>query len=92
MTALAALALLAWVYLLALHGRFWQAGPVLAPVRPAALPDVDVVIPARDEAEGIGDALRSMLAIAKSPYDNVVKQLRRDRSSNDPDAVDNNWL
>jgi len=33
-----------------------------------------------------------MLAIAKSPYDNVVKQLRRDRSSNDPDAVDNNWL
>ncbi len=62
MTALAVLALLAWVYLLALHGRFWQAGPMLAPVRPAALPDVDVVIPARDEAEGIGDALRSLLA------------------------------
>jgi hopene-associated glycosyltransferase HpnB len=62
MTALAVLALLAWVYLLALHGRFWQAGPALAPVRPAALPEVDIVIPARDEAEGIGDALRSLLA------------------------------
>jgi DNA repair protein RadA/Sms len=44
------------------------------------------------ESATIGDALRSMLAVAKSPYDNVVKQLRRDRSSNDPDAVDNNWL
>ncbi len=62
MTALAVLALLAWAYLLVLHGRFWQAGPVLAPARPAALPDVDIVIPARDEAEGIGDALRSLLA------------------------------
>ena len=63
MTALAVLALLAWAYLLALHGRFWQAGPALAPARPAAaLPDVDIVVPARDEAEGIGDALRSLLA------------------------------
>ena len=31
MTVLAAVALLAWAYLLTLHGRFWQAGPVLAP-------------------------------------------------------------
>jgi len=66
MTALAAVALLAWAYLLALHGRFWQAGPSLAPARPALPPDLDpdldIVIPARDEAEGIGDALRSLLA------------------------------
>ncbi len=61
-TAIAALALLAWVYLLAFHGRFWSAGPVLAPVRPDALPAMDVVIPARDEAEGIEAALRSLLA------------------------------
>ena len=34
MTALAAIVLLAWTYLLVLHGRFWQAGPVLPPARP----------------------------------------------------------
>ena len=62
MTALAAVALLAWAYLLTLHGRFWQAGPSLAPARPVSPPDLDIVIPARDEAEGIGDALRSLLA------------------------------
>jgi len=62
MTALGIAALLAWAYLLGLHGRFWQTGPMLAPARPVAPPDVDVVIPARDEAEGVGDALRSLLA------------------------------
>ena len=62
MTALAVLAALAWAYLLLAHGRFWQGGPVLAPAHPAASPPVDVVIPARDEAGGIGDALRSLVA------------------------------
>lgn len=62
MIALAVLALLAWAYLLALHGRFWQGGPTLAPARPASFPDVDIVIPARDEADSVGDALRSLLA------------------------------
>jgi len=62
MTAFAVLSLLVWVYLLFLHGRFWQAGPVLAPAVPAHAPDVAVVIPARDEAEVIGDSLRSVLA------------------------------
>lgn len=74
MTALAALALLVWAYLLAGHGRFWQSGPSLAPARPdsfpsgpaperhARVPDLDVVVPARDEAEGIGAALASLLA------------------------------
>ena len=44
------------------------------------------------ESATIGDALRSMLAIAKRPYDKVVTQLRREGSSNDLDAVDNKWL
>ena len=52
MTLLAAAALLAWAYLLLAHGRFWPAGPVLAPVRPPSSPPVDVVVPARDEADG----------------------------------------
>ncbi len=62
MTWLAVVAVLAWAYLLLCHGRFWSAGPVLAPAMPAACPAVDVVIPARDEADGIGAALRSLLA------------------------------
>ncbi len=61
MTAIAAAALLAWAYLLLAHGRFWQAGPVLAPTQPRSCPAVEVVIPARDEAEGIEAALRSLL-------------------------------
>ena len=60
--ALAALALLTWAYLVLAHGRFWQSGPVLTPAHPAASPPVDVVIPARDEAEGIEAAVRSLLA------------------------------
>jgi hopene-associated glycosyltransferase HpnB len=66
MTALAALAALTWAYLLLLHGRFWQAGPVLpaldAPLRSA--PSVAIVVPARNEAEGIRPALASLLAQA----------------------------
>ena len=62
MIAVAAVALLAWAYLLLFHGRFWQAGPVLMPARPEHAPAVDMVIPARNEAEGIGAAVRSLLA------------------------------
>jgi len=62
MTAIAAAPLLAWAYLLLAHGRFWQAGPVLARAQPRSCPAVEVVIPARDEAEGIEAALRSLLA------------------------------
>lgn len=62
MTALAALALLVWAYLLLAHGRFWQSGPILAPARPAEAPPVDIVIPARDEADSIAATLRSLLA------------------------------
>jgi hopene-associated glycosyltransferase HpnB len=59
---LALLTLLVWFYLLALHGRFWSAGPVLGAAQAAATPAVCVVVPARDEAETIEAALRSLLA------------------------------
>ena len=62
MTALALAALAAWTYLLAAHGRFWSAGPTLAPAKPTAPPAVDVVVPARDEAQSIEPCLRSLLA------------------------------
>jgi hopene-associated glycosyltransferase HpnB len=48
----ACLALLAWVYLAACHGRFWRTDQRLPPPRPPATwPDVVAVIPARDEAD-----------------------------------------
>jgi hopene-associated glycosyltransferase HpnB len=62
MTALAILSLCAWAWLLAAHGRFWQAGPMLAPGRPARSPPIVVVVPARDEAPFIPRSLGSLLA------------------------------
>ncbi len=65
MTFLAALALIAWIYLLAGHGHFWQFGPVLEPQAPARqMPPVTIVVPARNEAESIQACLRSLLAQA----------------------------
>lgn len=56
------MALLAWLYLGLLHGRFWQKGPILQPATPRVAPDVTVVVPARDEAEGIAASIASLLA------------------------------
>ncbi|HKY95512.1 MAG TPA: glycosyltransferase [Kiloniellales bacterium] len=62
--ALAALPALAWLYLLLAHGRFWladqrlpQAGPRLA--NP---PSVVALVPARNEAAVVGEAIASLLA------------------------------
>ncbi len=59
---IALLALLVWVYLVFWHGRFWESGPELAPAVPTDFPDVDIVIPARDEVETIGRVVGSLLA------------------------------
>ena len=61
MSALAWLSFAAWAYLLLCHGRFWSAGPSLAPAWPATAPPVDVVVPARDEADSIMPCLDSLL-------------------------------
>lgn len=60
------LALAGWIYLLAGRGFFWQAGPeddvpagALAPRK--AWPKVAAVVPARDEADVIGEAVASLL-------------------------------
>lgn len=62
MTPLAWLSFLAWLYLLFLHGRFWQDGPSLSPGSPNVARPVSVIVPARDEAPVIGAALRSLLS------------------------------
>jgi hopene-associated glycosyltransferase HpnB len=64
MTSLAAVALVLWLYLIFLHGRFWRAGPVLTPAIPATSPPVAVVVPARDEAALIEATLRALLGQA----------------------------
>jgi len=57
------LCLLAWIYLLSAHGRFWMVGRVAMTVAPVQ--DVHgliaVVIPARNEAAAIGASLTSLL-------------------------------
>ena len=80
MTALAALSLLVWAYLLLAHGRFWSAGPVLAPAEPRRAPPVAVVVPARDEAGSIERALRSLLA---QRYDGALRIVLVDDGSTD---------
>ena len=57
------LSLLIWAWLLAAHGRFWQAGPVLAPAASSRrAPPVAIVVPARDEAPFVARSLGSLLA------------------------------
>ena len=62
-TIAAALALGIWIYLAAGRGAFWRCAERddADPPAPAAWPGVAVVIPARDEADGIGRCLDSLL-------------------------------
>jgi hopene-associated glycosyltransferase HpnB len=64
MLYLAPLPVLIWLYLAFLRGGFWRAGRLLttdvAPVGAAA--SVVAVIPARNEAQVVGSAIRSLLA------------------------------
>lgn len=62
MTTAATLSVVIWVYLLFAHGRFWHSEPELAPSRPTVGVPVTIIVPARDEASIIGQALRSLLA------------------------------
>ncbi|MEA3177631.1 MAG: hypothetical protein QOI59_1154 [Gammaproteobacteria bacterium] len=65
---IALLSLVIWLYLVFLHGRFWSSGPELQPATAAqladtaALPDVDIIVPARDEVETIGPVIASLIA------------------------------
>ena len=61
-TVFAALSLLVWLYLIFLHGDFWLSGPELRPVRPTSFPDVDIIVPARDEAQTIGPVIASLVS------------------------------
>jgi hopene-associated glycosyltransferase HpnB len=62
LTALALLSLAVWIYLFFAHGRFWMSRPQLPPAVPPAFPDVDIIVPARNESETIGVVVGSLLA------------------------------
>lgn len=66
-TLLGAFGALIWTWLLTFRGSFWRSGPTLDRVDdiartsgPGAVP-ITVVIPARNEAEHIGESLESLL-------------------------------
>jgi hopene-associated glycosyltransferase HpnB len=59
---LALLSLGVWLYLFFGHGGFWRSRPQLPPAAPAELPDIDIIVPARDESETIRAAIASLLA------------------------------
>jgi hopene-associated glycosyltransferase HpnB len=62
---IAALSLAAWLYLLAARGLFWLArerDDLGQPAEPADWPSVTAVVPARNEADVIGQSIGSLLA------------------------------
>lgn len=56
------LSLLIWLYLVLAHGRFWASAPELPAAVPEQRPDVDIIVPARDEAQTIGPVIASLAA------------------------------
>jgi hopene-associated glycosyltransferase HpnB len=64
LTAIAGLSFVIWLYLLILRGGFWHADRRLdsEPTEPMSWPAVTVLVPARDEAEVIGEAVAALLA------------------------------
>lgn len=85
MTAvLAAVALLVWLYLVFAHGRFWSSMPELAAASPSEAPDVDIIVPARDEALTIGEVIASLVEQA---YPGSYRVILVDDNSSDGTAA-----
>jgi hopene-associated glycosyltransferase HpnB len=64
LSALAAGSLVVWLYLLLGRDGFWRARPRIendAPPSPPSWPAVVAIVPARNEAAHVGDALRSLV-------------------------------
>jgi hopene-associated glycosyltransferase HpnB len=59
---IALLSLAVWIYLFFAHGRFWLSRPQLPPAVPQEFPDVDIIVPARNESETIEAVVGSLLA------------------------------
>ncbi len=81
---IAFLALLVWLYLYFAHGKFWQSAPELPAARPVSFPNVDIVVPARDEAPTIGPVIASLLA---QDYAGTFRVILVDDNSTDGTAA-----
>jgi hopene-associated glycosyltransferase HpnB len=78
-----ALSFVIWLYLLLLHGKFWHSTPELKPAVPHTAPDVDIIVPARDEAALIGPVIASLTA---QDYAGKVRVILVDDNSTDGTA------
>ncbi len=78
------LALLVWIYLFVAHGGYWHSGPQLPAAMPPQFPQVDIVVPARDEALTIAAAIASLLA---QDYRGAFRVILVDDNSSDGTAA-----
>ena len=85
MIVVASIALAVWLYLLLARGAFWRCAERddWAPARPVAWPRVAAVVPARNEAECIGESIGSLLA---QDYPGAWTVILVDDDSNDGTA------
>src|ERR1700761_3603464 len=84
---LAALCLLIWAYLVLVHGGFWRSHTELMPRKvplTGDLPAVDIIVPARDEADGIASVIQSLL---RQDYPGKFRVLLIDDNSSDGTAA-----
>ena len=73
-----------WVYLVLFHGRYWRERPAKAPAEgPKHWPEVAAIVPARNEAPVVGEAVRSLL---KQDYPGKLRIILVDDQSNDGTA------
>jgi len=87
-TVIGLAAVAGWIYLLAARGFFWQAGPedeapVEGVVPSGGWPKIVAVIPARDEADVVGQAITSLL---NQDYPGQLRLLLVDDQSSDGTA------
>ena len=80
---IALLTLCIWLYLFFAHGWFWRSAPELPPAVPGQTPEVDIVVPARDEAQTIGRVIESLLA---QDYPGTFRVILVDDGSSDGTA------
>jgi hopene-associated glycosyltransferase HpnB len=89
LVGIAALAAAIWLYLVFARGRFWlcserdEGGPTALPTGVLSWPSVTIVIPARNEAEGIAATIGSLL---RQSYAGTFTVILVDDDSNDGTA------
>ena len=83
---IAALTVLIWLYLLAGRGAFWlcRQRDDFVPPAPKQWPSVAVIVPARNEAEGVADTIASLMG---QDYPGTLRVILVDDASTDDTAA-----